>query len=146
MLKLVFVFSFLDNVENEDDLVALEGEGGGVKDGRIRENSKKLMFYLDEANIGRGYIKEPCFSSDGRVLCSPYKEGVRLLAFGDKCPQYPNSLTAVQGYKGNPRPLTIIKNIASHDNYVLCSTFSPREPLLVVGCRKGKLSWIYPYL
>lgn len=131
----------IDSDDGDEDLLSDD-----ISDWRIRKNSKKLMYYLPEANIGRGYIKEPSFSSDGRIMCSPYKEGIRLLGFGDNCPQYPNSVTGVLAQKNNPQPLTVIKHITTQDSYVLSTKFSPREPLLVTGCRKGKVSWIYPCL
>ncbi|KAI3367427.1 hypothetical protein L3Q82_026281, partial [Scortum barcoo] len=37
--------------------------------------SLRLTHYIEEANVGRGYIKELCFSPDGRLICSPY--GIR---------------------------------------------------------------------
>lgn len=115
------------------------------EDWKVRKNAKKLMYYLVEANVGRSFIKEPCFSADGRVMCSPYKEGVRLLAFGQMCSEYPNSATAVRAQKRNPRQLTIIKHINNNDDtYILSTKFSPREPLLVTGSQKGKITWHYP--
>ena len=40
---------------------------------------------MEESNQGRGFIKEICFSSDGRVIGSPYGFGIRLLAFDPEC-------------------------------------------------------------
>jgi len=53
--------------------------------GRLHRNVSRLTHYLEESNTGKGYIKEVCFSPDGRVICSPFGFGLRLLAFDEKC-------------------------------------------------------------
>ena len=39
---------------------------------RLHHNKPRLTHYLEESNQGRGFIKEICFSGDGRVIGSPY--------------------------------------------------------------------------
>ena len=45
----------------------------------------RLVARIDESNNAQGYIKEPCWSRDGRLLASPYAHGLRLLAFDPQC-------------------------------------------------------------
>lgn len=114
------------------------------RDKQIFQNAKKLMYYIQETNKGKGFIKEPSFSSDGRVICSPYDTGVRLLAFSEDCSEYPRHHN--ECIKRTPRFLMDVKNIKSHSDIVLSTKFSPREPLLVTGCRSGKIVWHHPNL
>ncbi|RWS02341.1 DDB1- and CUL4-associated factor 10-like isoform X2, partial [Dinothrombium tinctorium] len=51
----------------------------------IYRNLPRLTHYIQELNVGHGYIKELCFSPDGRLICSPYEYGFRLLAFNEDC-------------------------------------------------------------
>ena len=44
----------------------------------------RLLYYIQESNKVEGYMREACFSPDGRVICSPHDDyGVRLLAFNE---------------------------------------------------------------
>uniref|UniRef100_A0A2P2HZS1 DDB1-and CUL4-associated factor 10 homolog n=1 Tax=Hirondellea gigas TaxID=1518452 RepID=A0A2P2HZS1_9CRUS len=101
----------------------------------------RLTHYIVEPNVGRGFIKELCFSSDGRLICSPYKNGVRLLAFDEKCSEMSH---CVSDY---PRPLSQIMNISNcHSKSVVSTKFSPTHTLLVSGCLDGKITWHLPAL
>ncbi|XP_037950427.1 DDB1- and CUL4-associated factor 10 homolog [Teleopsis dalmanni] len=116
-----------------------------TKERNIVQNAKKLMYYIPESNKGKGFIKEPSFSSDGRIISSPYENGVRLLGFSDQCSEYPRN-NRLQTVKPEPIPLVVIKNISAHSDVVLSTKFSPREPLLVSGCLSGKVVWYHPNL
>ena len=102
------------------------------------EQHSKLMHNIRESKFADGFIKEVSFSSDGRVISSPYKKGVRLLAFNQSCDELcdciPNSTTT----------LSIVSTIISHKRSVLTSTFSPILPLLVTGCRGGEVLFHFP--
>lgn len=41
----------------------------------------RLIYYIEEVNVGRGYIKEFCFSFNGRMIFFLYGYGIRLLGF-----------------------------------------------------------------
>lgn len=96
----------------------------------------RLLYYTQELNRGRGWIKELCFSTDGRLVCSPLERGVRLLAFdadlrelSDCVPQSP------------PKPLVHMLTNTSHSNYVALKKLTwqsstASSPLL--GGRTGK--------
>lgn len=117
--------------------------GNGIQtfggDKKIYKNHQRLMYYIEEPNKGKGFIKEPAFSSDGRIICSPYGTGVRLLAFNDNC----SELSATGSFWQRPPPqlLKDINQIKCHSSIVVSTKFSPKYPLLVTGCLAGKISW-----
>ncbi|XP_075148093.1 DDB1- and CUL4-associated factor 10 homolog [Haematobia irritans] len=113
---------------------------------KIFENPKKLMYYIQEPNKGKGFIKEPSFSADGRIVCSPYDNGVRLLGYSDTCCEYPRHYREIDTIKQKPRALHVLKELRCHDDKVLSTKFSPREPLLASGCKSGKVVWYHPVL
>lgn len=113
---------------------------------KIFENPKKLMYFIQEPNKGKGFIKEPSFSCDGRIVCSPYDNGVRLLGYSDSCSEYPRHYQEIDSIKQKPRTLCVLKELKCHDDKVLSTKFSPREPLLVTGCKSGKVVWYHPIL
>lgn len=53
----------------------------------IKHVHHKYLRYIDDnsPSESRDYIKEICFSRDGRVLASPHENGVRLLAIDPLC-------------------------------------------------------------
>lgn len=58
----------------------------------IKQNKRRMLYYIEEANKGKGFIKELCFSTDGRLICSPYGNGIRLLSFSKNCQELPDVL------------------------------------------------------
>lgn len=110
-------------------------------DHKIHKNYNRLTHFIEEANVGRGFIKELCYSNDGRIICSPFSHGVRLLSFSPTC----DELSTLQ-----PKPPGIklheIGTNVSHSNIVLCTKFSPVHPLLVSGCLAGRIVWYQPRL
>ncbi|BFF92399.1 DDB1- and CUL4-associated factor 10 homolog [Drosophila madeirensis] len=111
----------------------------------ILVNAKKLLYYASETNTKPGFIKEPGFSADGRIICSPYGNGVRLLGYSADCCDYPSYKTFDE-VKQSPRQLVELAHITEHQDVVLCAKFSPREPLLVTGCNSGEVTWYRPNL
>lgn len=83
---------------------------------QIHKNKSRLTHYIEETNVGKGYIKELSFSQDGRIICSPYSYGVRLLAFNEKCSEmstcFPNK---------TPVSLYEIGTSTAHNDIVLCT-------------------------
>ncbi len=115
----------------------------------LHRNRRRLTHYLEEANTGRGYIKEQCFSPCGRVICSPFGFGLRLLAFSPEC----SDLSEIYDRSGcgEPRRLVEIGAVAGgqrggHPDVVLSSCFEPRGYGLVTGCLGGKIVWHQPVL
>ncbi|XP_022215939.2 DDB1- and CUL4-associated factor 10 homolog [Drosophila obscura] len=111
----------------------------------ILVNARKLLYYASETNTKPGFIKEPGFSADGRIICSPYGNGVRLLGYSADCCDYPSYKTFDE-VKQSPRQLVELAHITEHQDVVLCAKFSPREPLLVTGCNSGEVTWYRPNL
>ncbi|KAG9330377.1 hypothetical protein JZ751_012792 [Albula glossodonta] len=102
--------------------------------------SLRLTHYIEEANVGRGYIKELCFSPDGRLICSPYGYGVRLLAFDGSCGELADCLPA----DSLPTSLHEVRSIYSHSDVVLTTKFSPTHCQLASGCLSGRVSLYQP--
>ncbi|XP_055377823.1 DDB1- and CUL4-associated factor 10 homolog [Condylostylus longicornis] len=106
---------------------------------KIYINHKRLMYYIEEPTKGQGFIKEQAFSADGRIICSPYENGVRLLAFNDDCSDLPTAVSC-SAYK-RPQLLKEINKISTHKDIVVSSRFNPKYPLLVTGCLAGNITW-----
>ncbi|XP_045502641.1 DDB1- and CUL4-associated factor 10 homolog isoform X3 [Colias croceus] len=113
-------------------------------DGRqhIRQNVDRLLYYIEETNEGRGFIKELCFSADGRLVCSPFGRGMRLLALNDNCSELSH---VVQDLNGPAQMRDVGQSLGIHQDLVVSSKFSPRHHLLVTGCLEGKIVWYEPY-
>ncbi|XP_015594921.1 DDB1- and CUL4-associated factor 10 [Cephus cinctus] len=107
---------------------------------KIHQNVPRLTHYIDEPNLGSGYIKELCFSADGRLICSPFGYGVRLLAFSSECEELS---TCVPSMNESVRLYELATNV-SHSDIVVSTKFSPRHCLLVSGCLSGKIVWHQP--
>ncbi|XP_015119258.1 DDB1- and CUL4-associated factor 10 [Diachasma alloeum] len=107
---------------------------------KIHQNVSRLTHYIEEPNVGSGYIKELCFSADGRLICSPFGYGVRLLAFSNECQELSNCVPSLN----ESQQLYDLGTNISHSDYVLSTKFSPRHCLLVSGCLSGKIVWHQP--
>lgn len=107
----------------------------------IPQNAPRLLYYVEEPSKGKGFIKELCFSSDGRIICSPYDQGVRLLAFTPECCE----LSTAVGAQTEAKALHEIKILNCHPDIVVSTKFSPRFPSLVSGCLSGKIVWHQPH-
>lgn len=106
----------------------------------IHKNTPRLTHYIEEPNLGSGYIKELCFSADGRLICSPFGYGVRLLAFSSDCSELSN---CVPPYNESMQLHELAAN-ASHPGIVVSTKFSPKHCLFVSGCLSGKIVWHQP--
>lgn len=101
----------------------------------------RLTHYIMEPNVGHGFIKELCFSADGRLVGSPYKQGVRILAFDSKCSEMSHCTS-----RGVQRLQEVAHIKDCHRNSVVSTKFSPTHPLLVSGSLDGKITWHQPVL
>lgn len=111
------------------------------KNHKIHQNTPRLTHYIEETNVGKGFIKELCFSADGRLICSPYGYGVRLLAFSPDCSELSSCVP-----KSPPVKLCEIGTNVCHSDIVVSTKFSPRHCLLVSGCLTGRIVWHQPVL
>lgn len=105
----------------------------------MHKNRARLSHYIEEPNVGRGFIKEICFSNDGRLICSPFGNGVRMLAFDRSCHELCDSV---------PRSPVALQEIVTNTNRggtVVSNKFSPTDALLVTGCLEGKIGFHQPF-
>ncbi|KAL0819506.1 hypothetical protein ABMA28_007605 [Loxostege sticticalis] len=108
----------------------------------IRQNRDRLLYYIEETNEGKGFIKELCYSADGRLVCSPFGRGMRLLALDSRC----SELSAVAPSLQRPMPMRDVgQSLGIHQDLVVSSKFNPRYHMLVTGCLEGKIVWYEPY-
>ncbi|EFX74031.1 hypothetical protein DAPPUDRAFT_324775 [Daphnia pulex] len=120
----------------------------------IHSNLNRITYFVKEPNVGHGYLKEMCFSPDGRVIASPFDNGVRLLTFNPQCSDmtYSLSTSAIRGThcdgdeKEPPYALHELTANKGHSDVVLSTAFSPTHPLFVSGCLGGKIVWHQPVL
>lgn len=106
----------------------------------IPQNVRRMLYSIEQPNKGKGLIKEECFSSDGRLICSPYDKGFRLLAFSQDCLELPKALT----YQVESNKLYELKYFKCHSEIVVSTRFSPIQPLLASGCLQGRVVWHQP--
>lgn len=111
---------------------------------KIYCNLPRITNYLEELNVGPRFIKELCFSPCGRVICSPYEFGFRLLSFDPQCSElcdvvYDRSIRL-------PRPLHELNRSATHPNFVVATRFSPTQCLIASGCLGGQVNFHQPVL
>ena len=105
------------------------------------KSQPRLIYWKQENNAGRGFIKEQCFSADGRLLISPYGNGVRLLSFDDQCRELSD---CVPVSVDKPRSLHTLKQIMMHEKVVLTCAFSPTHSLFVTGGMDGSVAFLKP--
>ncbi|KAM8966176.1 DDB1- and CUL4-associated factor 10-like [Sarcophilus harrisii] len=98
----------------------------------------RLTHYIEEANVRSGYIKELCFSPDGRLISSPHGYGIRLLGFDTQCNEFFHCLSP------RARPLKEIYSLSSHNDVVLTTKFSPTHCQIASGCLGGCVSLYQP--
>ncbi|KAJ0173533.1 hypothetical protein K1T71_010682 [Dendrolimus kikuchii] len=121
--------------------LAAEAITGGTKN-YIRQNRDRLLYYIEETNEGKGFIKELCYSADGRLVCSPFGRGMRLLALNKDCSELSHCVKDLTA----PRPMVDVgQSLGIHQDLVVSSRFSPRFHMLVTGCLEGKIVWYQPY-
>lgn len=107
---------------------------------KIYTNSKRLIGYAEECNVGRGFIKEVGFSADGRLICSPFGFGLRLFAFDSNCNELCDCVPS------SPVKLYEVSCSLAHGNCVVATKFSPTHNLVVSGCLDGKIAFHQPVL
>lgn len=108
---------------------------------RILKNLPRLTHYVEELPVGKGYIKELCFSTDGRLVCSPHDKGVRLLGFNEQLQEICNCVP------DTPKELfTLAKMENYHPDVVVSCKFNPRHYQMVSGCLGGQIVWYKPIL
>lgn len=113
-------------------------EDSEVNNKKIYQNVPRLTHFTRESNVGKGYIKELCFSADGRIICSPYKRGVRLLGYNEHLQELSHCVPE------EPVELVQFAQMEYHPNYVVSCKFNPRHYQMVSGCLDGGIVWYKP--
>lgn len=109
---------------------------------QIHKNTIRLTHFIEESSVGKGLIKEHCYSRDGRIIGSPFGRGIRLLSFSPDCEEFPSSHPKWPGSKLH------VVSLLQHNNSdkIICTKFSPTCPLLVSGCFTGEIVWFQPIM
>ncbi|XP_066138122.1 DDB1- and CUL4-associated factor 10 homolog [Euwallacea fornicatus] len=108
---------------------------------KLVKNLSRLTHYIKEKNVAKGFIKVLSFSPDGRVICSPYETGIRLLAFSRNCQELSECVPE------SARPLeTILETNNYHRDVVVSCKFNPMHFQLVTGCLGSEIKWHQPVL
>lgn len=105
---------------------------------KVCEYKPRLKYYIEELNENHGFIKEQCFSPDGRIICSPFQFGYRLLSFNSNCDEMSDCI------EDKPKELFELKRNFSHSDYVLTTKFSPTVCQIASGCLKGRVVFSQP--
>lgn len=150
----------------EDDVSSFQPYSTVSVNKKIHQNTKRLTHFVEEPNLGRGgysfffffwqlpsaiwvisllvplgFIKELCVSPDGRIICSPFGNGIRLLSFS------PSVQDVFHCYPSSPPvPLHELTLNIAHTDIVVSTKFSPFHNLLVSGCLSGKIIYYQPFL
>ena len=117
----------------------------------IERSQENYLKYVDESTPSEAldYIKEICFSRDGRILASPYEGGVRLLAVDSLCT--PMDLFYDHRFHSREKSLGIIefeeiKMCTGHQSPVLTCKFANNDLLLGTGCLQGNVMFHKPQI
>lgn len=100
----------------------------------------RLTHYIPEPNHGSGYIKEACFSPDGRIICSPFAHSIRLLAFNEDVSELCDCVP------DQSETLYELRTSMSHLMPVLCTKFSPNQHIIASGSMDGDIHFHQPVL
>lgn len=115
---------------------------------RIFTNIPRLLYHIPEEKehtFGRRYFKESGFSNDGRLICSPHRNGLRLLAFDQEVNEI--HLPSTSQVKSNEsRKLVELTHLKAHQDSVLVSKFSPTHHLITSACQSGRVVFSHPSL
>jgi len=98
----------------------------------------RLMFRIKDSGSAEGYIKEPCFSSGGRYIISPYFNGLRIFDFVDGINQ-----TSLQehskGLTSNHELYSFLSLVNTHTAGVLTTSCHPYLPIIASGGMDGRV-------
>ncbi len=118
---------------------------------RVDKCRDKYRKYVDEESPSEAinFIKEISFSRDGRVLASPYEDGVRLLAVDHLCT--PAEVYFDDRYHSWDKSLCSYEFeelgvCYGHSAPVLTCKFAHNDLMLATGCLAGKVKFHNPRL
>ena len=113
------------------------------------EAKNNYIRYIDEWSPDKAldYIKEIAFSKDGRVLASPFENGVRLFVVDSSCT--PMDLYFDKRFHSKEKSLNsldfdVIQTSLGHSSPVLTCKFAHHDLLLGSGCLRGEVAFHKP--
>ncbi|KAK7863783.1 hypothetical protein R5R35_005400 [Gryllus longicercus] len=112
---------------------------GQLFDRSVNKRFPRLTHYIEEPVASDWYVDSVSVSADGRLICSLFDFGIRLLSFSPECVE---QSVSSRGTELNRLHVLSMNN--SHSDIVLCTKFSPRHCFLVTGCYGGKIVWYQP--
>ena len=119
-----------------------------------KESASKYFKIIDEEIVGEtvDFIKEFCFSPDGRVIASPHGNGVRLLAVDDSCTLmevYSDDRCPHEGKQIAPE-LCVVNDLSAANQAftspVLSCRFANHDFILATGGYSGEFLFHQPRL
>ena len=117
----------------------------------VEDLQYQYLKYVDEDSPDESinFIKEICFSRDGRVLASPHRNGVRLLSVDSVCTAadayYDDRYYSQQKASGCP-DLDEVCFISGHSSPVLTCKFAHHDLILASGSLEGTVAFSKPQL
>ncbi|XP_011406219.1 PREDICTED: DDB1- and CUL4-associated factor 10-like [Amphimedon queenslandica] len=124
-----------------------DGSGLGVSSYHSYHNTSKCFLNTITEYSGEGaaeYIKEISFSPDGRLLVSPYQNGVRLLAVDTNCTNIDQYYCDNSPSEGEFKVISVCEEACSTP--VLTSRLNSDIMCLAAGSCKGTVQFYSPQL
>lgn len=118
----------------------------------IKHVEHKYLRYVDDISPSesRDYIKEICFSRDGRVLASPHENGVRLLAIDTQCTSpevyFDNRYHSQHKHDNCPDFEVVLHTPDTHLSPVLTCKFAHNDFILATGSQAGTVAFTSPQI
>lgn len=132
----------LNQTQSVDDLTKFDTTKAFGMD--IMEEN--LLFTSEHVRYCTMFEKKPCFSSCGRLLASPTKNGVHLLSFSDKLDMPQSVKNKPLLWSREPKSLNLVAMIPRDTDSVMCTKFSETDLLLAVGETGDRVSFHQPKL
>lgn len=108
---------------------------------KIIKNIPRLTHFIQEAPVGKNYLKEVCYSNDGRIICSPFENGIRLFAYNEDCQEV---CYCVGDGRQDLHTIATLPN--EHKQPVVGCKFNPVHYQMVSACLEGNIHWYKPIL
>jgi len=102
----------------------------------------RLLFQIEDSHNEEGFIKGPCFSSNGRFFCSPYHRGVRIFDFLDGVQQQERERAYGKQVKYDLPSFVNLVN--THSAGVLTTRYHPFLPMFASGGIDGRVCFYMP--
>ena len=108
-----------------------------------------MLYKITESSMPHGILKEPGISSDERVICSPFGNRVRLMAFDKHLCHVNTDCNGVEQHSGSESSLLELVDIKTPHfttDPVLTCRFSSTQMLVAAGTNTGGIFFAQPRL